>query len=123
MSATDKPVIAIVLPADRRGRRRMCRLAAKLHKGRIEPITNGKFQVKVRLGSYDDIQLVGETRQAVSRAIDEFFKLLAGPRTALQVHRYFRRLEQRAQAGGFQSAGDLFTGDGTITNLDTVGPA
>jgi hypothetical protein len=118
------PTIAFILPGDRKGRRRMCHLTARLHKARITPTDNGKFAVQVFLGGLDnEMQLVGETRLAVARALDKVFRLLADPKTAIQIHAYFRHLCQRACTGGFQSAGDLFRPDGTITNLDVAGTA
>jgi hypothetical protein len=128
MSASERPTILFVLPSDRRRRRRACRLAAKLHKARIEPLPNGKFTVKVMLGGMvelprDEIQLYGDTRQAVSRSIDQLRKQLAIPERAIEFYRHFHHLKKRCEAGGFQRAGDMFTPDGQVTNLDTMGTA
>jgi hypothetical protein len=123
-TAAAKPVIALVLGANRKDRRRQCRMAARLHQHLIEQEANGSYSISVRLGMEgNEIRLMGDTRRQVAASVDKLFKMLASPQSAVGLYRYFARLRQRGEALDLWRAADLFRPDGSVTNFDAMGEA
>jgi hypothetical protein len=110
-------IIIEASPTDEDQRRGVFALLAVSIKRDITRLPNDRWQAIVRLGLADELKVVGRTRADTESAIDKFAEMMADPGQALAVYRYFRSLKARAEAGGLEVAGDLFTRDG-IFNAD-----
>ena len=110
-------IIIAASATDANQRRRVFALLGEGIKRDIIRLANGRWQAIVRLGLADELKVVGRTRADTESAIDKFAEMMADPAQALAVYRYFRSLNARAEAGGLEVAGDLFTRDG-IFNAD-----
>jgi hypothetical protein len=110
-------IVIVANPSDIDQRRVAFALLAKSLKRDIMRLPNGRWEVVVHLGPSDSLKLYGRTRRDTESAIDRFADMMADPVQAASVYRYFRSLKARAEAGGLEVAGDLFTRDG-IVNAD-----
>jgi hypothetical protein len=110
-------IIIAASPTDADQRRGVFALLGEGIKRDIIRLANGRWQAIVRLGLADELKVVGRTRADTESAIDRFAEMMADPGQALAVYRYFRSLKARAETGGLEVAGDLFTRDG-IFNAD-----
>ncbi len=110
-------IIIAASATDANQRRRVFALLGEGIKRDIIRLANGRWQAIVRLGLADELKVVGRTRADTESAIDKFAEIMADPAQARAVYRYFRSLNARAEAGGLEVAGDLFTRDG-IFNAD-----
>jgi hypothetical protein len=115
--------IAFVLPTGRKERRAACRAMAKLWRHRIIELTNGNFAVSVWFSDEDEVRLIAETRAELGHCLDEFFKLLANPKSAIALHRELARLRERREANALKRAGIIIMPDGRIENIDAAGEA
>ena len=98
-------------------RRMVFELLAERIKRDTTRLANGRWQAIVRLGLADELKVCGRTRRDTESAIDRFAELMADPAQAIAVYRYYRGLAVRAEAGGLEVTGDLFTADG-VFNAD-----
>ena len=110
-------IIIEASPTDADQRRLVFALLGEGIKRDILRLANGRWQAIIRLGLANELKVFERTRADTESAIDEFAEMMADPRQALRVYAYFRSLAARAEAGGLEVAGDLFTADG-VFNAD-----
>ena len=110
-------IVIAASPSDFDQRRMAFALLAASLKRDIVRLPNGRWEVTVHLGPFNSLKLYGRTRRDTESAIDGFADMMADPQQAGAVYRYCRGLATRAEAGGLEVAGDLFTADG-VFNAD-----